>query len=117
MTEIYYCKNEDDMKRVAIHIFQYEYQNSGADDALQKSCICGCDYANMGCNECELDGCLLCDKLDKKDVHKHIDIDMYTNDDIEYPCVVCVADTYDSSEKVTVCSISDAKENTKYGCY
>ena len=34
MTEIYYCKNENDMKRVAIHLFRKELDNTCFEDAI-----------------------------------------------------------------------------------
>ena len=124
MTEIYYCRNEDDMKRVAIHIFTHKFNNAGAEDALADSGICVCDYINKkisddeeeiyDCYECadREDECVLCDHLKDKDVFKHIEI---YNTEVEYPCVVCIADTYYPDEKFTICSVTKAKENTKYG--
>ncbi len=47
-----------------------------------------------------------------KDVRKHI---KRKNEDIEYPCIVCVADSYYKNERITICSIADVKECTKYG--
>lgn len=115
MTKIYYCKNEDDMKRVAIHIFEKEINNSSFEDGIDNSGIYCCDYKSEEiecCQDCNLEECLLCKHLEDKNVHKHIELmDKYLN----YPYVVCVADTYHKKDSITVCSIADAKDNTKYG--
>ena len=77
-----------------------------------------CDYIDdkeiQCCNECaECENeCLLVLHIKDKDVRKHI---KRKNEDIEYPCIVCIADSYYKDERITICSISDAKEHTKFG--
>lgn len=112
MTPVFYCKNEDDFKRVVIHIFKNE--NYELDECIEMSKIICCNYKPEeinSCQECELDSCLLYEHLEESNVHKHIDVCQ----DIEYPCVVCIADTYYKDERIAICSIADAKLNTKYG--
>ena len=114
MTEIYYCRNEDDMKRVAIYLFQSEVKYNGIEDGIMDSRIYCCDYKSEEaecCDDCE-DECLLYDHLEDKNIHKHIEL---LDSEVEYPCIVCVADTYYNDEKITICSVQEAKENTKYG--
>lgn len=125
MADIYYCRNEDDMKRVAIHIFEDKVNNVSVDEGISDSYIYSCDYVSNKvtkdgykiescvdcCNE-EFD-CVLCEHLKDKNVHKHIEL---CDVDAEYPFIVCVADTYYPDESITICSVKEAKENTKYGC-
>lgn len=113
MTEIYYCRNEDDMKRVAIHIFKSG--NGSFENDMNASGIYCCDYKTEEfecCEDCEIEECLLYEHLDEKNVHKHIEL---LSSDVEYPCIVCVTDTFYEDEKITTCSVAEAKENTKYG--
>lgn len=103
------------MKHVAIYIFKEILEQKCLEEALKYSGIFLCDYINNEeiecCDECENE-CLLISHMNDKDVIKHIG---YKNEDIEYPCIVCFADTYYKDEMITICSISDAKEYTKYG--
>lgn len=113
MTEVYYCRNEEDMKRVAIHIFSNP--NYELDESIDKSHLYSCDYKPEDiecCEECELEFCLLHNHLSDKNVHKHIEV----YQDIDYPCIVCVTDSDLRDESVTICSVTEAKDNTKYGC-
>lgn len=55
---------------------------------------------------------MLVSHIEDKDIIKHI---KRKDEDIEYPCVVCVADSYYKDERIAICSIADAKESTKYG--
>ena len=115
MTEIYYCKNENDMKRVVIHLFRKELDNTCFEDAISYSGIycCDCKPSEIECcEECDLDECLLVNCLNNKNIHNHITLG---NKEIYYPCVVCVSDTYYEDERITICSVQQAKENTKYG--
>ena len=115
MTEIYYCKNENDMKRVAIHLFRKGLANTCFEDAINYSGIYCCDYKPSEiecCEECDLDECLLVEHLNNKNIHSYIRLE---NEGIDYPCLVCVADTLYEDERITICSIQQAKENTKYG--
>lgn len=116
MTKIYYCRNEDDMKRIAIYLFQDGCNYSCVEDGISDAGIYGCNYKPEEIECCEdynLDKCLLTEHLKDKNVHKHIEL---INNEIEYPCIVCVADTYYNDEKITICSVQKAKENTKYEC-
>ena len=106
------------MKRVAIHIFKEILDKDCLEEALRYSGIYLCDYINDEeieccdeCAECE-NGCLLISHIDDRDVRKHI---KWKYEDTNYPCIVCFADTYYRDERITICSISDAKNNTKYG--
>lgn len=114
MTEVYYCKDENDIKRVAMHIFQSDVINRSFEESRHYANICVCDFApiDTSCNKCELEKCLLIKHMEDKDVYKHISL---FDDRITYPCIVCMADTHYNDEKVTICSIAQAKENTKYG--
>ena len=115
MTEIYYCKNENDMKRVAVHLFAKELQDTCIEDATRYAGIYACDYKPEEiecCEECDLEKCFLIEYLDKKNIHNHITLE---NEDIDYPCIVCAADTHYEDERITICSVNNAKENTKYG--
>ena len=118
MTEIYYCRNEDDMKRVAIHIFSNETLYGNVEQQILDAGIYSCDYRPEDvecCQDCECEeGCLLYEHLEDKNVHKHIEL---MDGEIEYPCIVCVADTHYEDEKVTIISVAEAKESTKYGYY
>lgn len=114
MTEIYYCRNEDDMKRVAIYLFQSGVDCTCVEDGITDAGLYSCDYKPEEiecCEECE-DECLLYEHLEDRNVHKHIEL---LDSEVEYPCIVCVADTYYNDERITVCSVQEAKENTKYG--
>lgn len=124
MAEIYYCRNEDDLKRVCLYIFHDELNNSCAENAIELSGIRCCDYRNNDEEECYIDSCqqclydydddicLLADHLEDKDARKHI---LLKHEDIEYPCIVAVTDAYYKDERMLICPISDAKANTKYG--
>lgn len=117
MTKIYYCKNEDDLKRVAIHIFTEVSEITCCEDGLQYAKICGCDYNTQEESEfnCDCDECLLYDHMEDKDAYKHIEL---RDIDCEFPCIVCVNDidySSDEDEIVMIYSISEAKCNTKYG--
>ena len=115
MAEIYYCKNEDDMKRVAIHLLKDGINYYSFETGLDNSRIYSCDFVSDEiecCEECELEKCLLVEHIEDKDIRKHIQL---CENDSNYPCIVCVADTYATDERITICSIADAKDNTKYG--
>jgi len=77
-----------------------------------------CDYIDdeeiQCCDECAKcrNKCLLVSHIKDKDIRKHI---KQEDEDIEYPCIVCVGDSYYKDERITICSISDAKERTRYG--
>lgn len=62
MAEIYYCRNENDMKRVAIHILENGINDTSFEDDMNDADIYSCDYKPEDiecCEECELDECLL----------------------------------------------------------
>ena len=108
MAEIYYCKNEEDMKRAAIHIFSNP-NNYDLEESINNAHLYSCDYKPDDiecCAECELEYCLLCDHLSDKNAYKHVEV----RQDIDYPCIVCVTD-----KEATICSLAEAKDNTKYG--
>lgn len=119
MNQIYYCKNEDDLKRVMTHIFKETYGYYGIEDALIEAKISRCGYVEdtdiENCMACELEDCMLCRHFNDKNLHNSI----YLHDDLinntYFPCIVSFADTFDKNEKLTICSLSDAKNNTKYG--
>lgn len=115
MTEIYYCKNEDDMKRVAIHIFGNRLYGS-IEEHLMEAGIYSCDYKSEDaecCMDCEHEECMLCKRVYNGDtnVYKHIELD----GEVDYPCIVCVADTYERDERITIVPVAEAKDATKYG--
>ena len=106
------------MKRTSLYIFEEILHRECLEEALEYSGIYLCDYINDDeieccdeCAECENE-CLLVSHIKDKDVRKHI---KRKDEDIEYPCIVCVSDSYYKDERITICSISDAKEYTKYG--
>ena len=109
---LFYCKNENDIKKVAIQIFTIESEIS-VDEAILKSKIYNCIYKNEGqldcCDDCE-DLCELCQNLSNKDVYKNIEI---LEPKIEYP-LIAVYDR-DSDECLKYFSVNDIKDNTKYG--
>lgn len=101
-----------------MYIFKEVLNNECLEDALDYSGIYLCDYINDKeieccdeCAECE-NKCLLVSHIEDKDVRKHI---KQKYEDVEYPCIVCVTDSNYRDERITICSISDAKEHTKYG--
>lgn len=111
MAEIYYCKNEEDFKRVVIHIFKND--NYEPEECIELSKICACKYKpeeTESCHECDLDMCLLYEHLNDKDVRKQIVVP----DDIPYPCIICITESDFLDERVTICSVEEAKNNTKY---
>lgn len=117
MVEIFYCKNENDMKKACLHIFRFFATNVSLDYAIQKSNISCCDILSNDlefCDQCKNDGCILFDHLEDKNIHNHINVVFST--EIEYPCIVCLA-TEEDCEDVTIYSVNQAKYNTKYGIH
>lgn len=115
MAYLFYCKNEDDFKKVVIHIFKSELCYNCVESALEHSKIYSCTYKEDKeiecCDECDEDVCVLCDKLDsEKNIYKDTEV---SEPDVDYPLVV----VYDSDLEDTVqyFSMSEIKENTKYG--
>lgn len=76
--------------------------------------IYGCNYQNVdnGCTYCENDNCLLVKHLSDRDITAHIEL---SDEKVDYPAILVLADTYYNDEKVTLASIKEAKRNTKYG--
>lgn len=106
------------MKRISLYIFEEILNRECLEKAMEYSRIYLCDYINNEeiecCDECAecKNKCLFISHIKDKDVRKHIKL---KDEDIEYPCIVCFANTYYKDEQITICSISDAKEYTKYG--
>lgn len=126
--QAYYCKNEADLRKVSLHILQSEYQEC-IEEQLELAFVCGCncnltdDIPERFCGTCSeddesIDGrCLLCESIEKKEknTEKNIVLSNET-DNIEYPCVVIIADAEVGKSIRTIMSINTLKENTKYGC-
>jgi len=114
MAIIFYCKDETDYKKVAVHIFNSEINNNSLEDAIKYSGILTCSFNKDEefdwCEGCELEDCLLVDKLGDKDIYKEIEV--YQLEEV-YPLLV----VYDSDLDgiVQYVSINNAKSNTKYG--
>lgn len=115
-TEIYYCKNEEDLKRVSLHIFNEALDRYGVEIALMRSHIQYCDYAqdqeqdyDITCADCDIDECLLFVHQDDKDVRKHFEIEQV---DCVLPCIVCI----DDDDITNYCSVEKSKNNTKNSC-
>lgn len=103
---------------MSLYIFKQLLDQECLEEALECSGIYLCDYINDEeiescdeCAECENE-CLLVSHINDIDVRKHIN---RKDEDTEFPCIVCFANTYYKNERITICSISEAKECTEYG--
>lgn len=110
ITEIYYIQNEKQYKRLLINLIRENYISP---DEFQEI-IYGCDCLNAedGCSYCEADDCLLIEHLNDKDITEHIEL---WGEDMDFPAILVLADTYCRDEKFTLTTIRNAKENTRYG--
>ena len=116
ITEIYYTQNEKQYKRILIRLIQ---EKDYSPDDLQEIGIFGCNYDKNNiedwedsCDGCEVEECVLLEHIEDKDVLEHFKT---FDEDTEFPAILVFADTYFNDEKVTLISVKEAKENTKYG--
>lgn len=85
-----------------------------APDEIQHIGISGCDHQTTeeGCSYCETDDCFLMQHLEDKDITEHFDI---YETETEFPAILVIADMHYDDEKITLVSVREIKENTKYG--
>lgn len=70
---------------------------------------CYWDY----CDEsCETDACCFIQHKYDKNIADHIAINEVR---VEFPLILVLADVYSRDERVTMISVKEAKDNTKYG--
>ena len=118
---IYYCKNEDELKKVCFDLFSKNNFDCW-EEAKDLSKICGCSFNNEEkfCNDdiCEDKGCDLVTCLlneNTKNIYKYIILQEF-EEELNYPVIVSFdINTYYEDEKFQIISVSDAKKNTKYG--
>lgn len=110
ITEVYYIQNGKQYRKLLINLIR---ERNIAPDELQDIGIYGCNYQDMedGCSYCETDDCFLMQHLEDKDITEHFDI---YETETEFPAILVIADTH-YDEKITLVSVREIKENTKYG--
>ena len=113
--DLFYCKDINDIKKAAIHIFKDVLEYYDIESALLGSRICKCSYCPYeidNCQEelCDEDICFLCNHLEDKNVWKNIELNI--KESIDFPCIIYKEET---EKRFQIYSISKAKENTKYG--
>lgn len=113
MTEVYYLQNKKQYKTVIARLFM----DCSSPDEGSGLGIVGCYYDGNEkyCYECECEYCRLYEDILDNLNHQNILSNILTEEDIQYPSIMVIADTYDSNEKITIIKVEEAKENTKYG--
>lgn len=110
MTKIYYIQNEKQYRKLLVGFLE---DGNFEVDRLEDIGIYGCSYYEGGrCDDYECEGCILFEHLEDKNVKENIDID---EENLIFPAILVIADTYYKEENFTLIPVSEAKENTKYG--
>lgn len=118
MTEVYYVQNETQYRQLLVRL---AIEKDKDPDDLQDLGICGCNYKldeegdrYWDCcdKSCETDACCFMQHKNDVDVANHIAIEEIK---VEFPFIFVLADAYSRDERVTLVSVKEAKENTKYG--
>lgn len=120
MTEIYHIQNEKQYKKLLIRLIS---ERDYSPDEFEELNIYSCDYKKHHeldvlewddvCDNCNANECELIKHIEDKDVANHFDI--IGQSDIDYPSILVLADTNDPHENITLISVREAKENTRYG--
>lgn len=110
MAEIYYVQNSKQYLKLLLRLLENcEYEDIG------EYGIRGCNLLdeNASCSECDSDECALLNSLEKSDIVNQIWLD----EDILFklPGILVLVDSPHRSERVTLTSIVEAKDNCKYG--
>lgn len=110
MAEIYYVQNSKQYLKLLRRLLENcEYEDIG------EYGIRGCDLRgeNESCSECESDEFELLNSSGDSDIIHHIWID----EDILFklPGILVLVDSPYRSERATLISVSEAKDNCKYG--
>ena len=110
MAEIYYVQNSKQYIKLLQRLLKdCEYEDIG------EYGIRGCDLLgeNESCSECESDECKLLNSLESSDIMRHVWID----EDILFklPGILTLVDSPYRSERVTLISVTESKDNCKYG--
>ncbi len=110
MAEIYYVQNTKQYLKLLLRLLENcEYED------ISEYGVRGCDlfHENASCSECESEECQLLNSLEDSDIVNHIWLD----EDILFklPGILTLVDSPYRSERVTLTSIVEAKDNCKYG--
>lgn len=118
MTEIYYVQNEKQYRQLLVRL---AIEKDKDPDELYDIGIYGCNYnldedgdCYWGCCEdgCDSDVCGFISHRKDKDITDHITVKEV---EVDFPLIFVLADAYFHNERVTMVSVKEAKENTKYG--
>lgn len=118
MTEVYYVQNEKQYRQLLVRL---AIEKDKDPDELYEIGICGCNYKlddngeyYLDCCDdgCETDACCFILHKADKDIADHIAVSEVK---VEFPFILVLADAYSRDERVTMISVKEAKDNTKYG--